>query len=155
MPFDGTYFPAPTPSDTGLFPIWSRHGCRLWFETRLRRDPRGGANLLRAPHPADRDLVVAGLLREAKGLISDPENWTRRTYRSFGGQRCAVGALRAAAKRLDDPSIAWSAHALLIDVARSRGFTNVETMNDRSSHAAVLAVFDQAIRTAERAPAAR
>jgi hypothetical protein len=62
-----------------------------------------------------------------------------------------VGALRAAAKRLEDPSIAWSAHALLIDVARSRGFTNVETMNDRSSHAAVLAVFDQAIRTAERA----
>ncbi len=151
MPFDGTYFPAPTPSDTGLFPIWSRHGCRLWFETRLRRDRRGAAKLLRAPHPADHDLAVAELLREAKGLISEPEDWTRRTYRSFGGQRCAIGALRAAAKRLDDPSIAWSAHALLIDVARSRGFTNVETMNDRSSHTAVLAAFDQAIRTAERA----
>jgi hypothetical protein len=155
MPFDGTYFPAPTPSDTGLFPIWSRHGCRLWFGARLSRDRRDATNLLRAPHPTDRDLAVAGLLREAKGLIGDPENWTRRTYRSFGGQRCAVGALRAAAKRLGDPSIAWTAHALLIDVARSRGFTNVETMNDRSSHAAVLAVFDQAIRTAERAPAAR
>ncbi len=155
MPFDGTYFPAPRPSDTGLFPIWSRHGCRLWFGARLRRDRRDAATLLRAPHPADRDLAVAGLLREAKGLIDDPETWTRRTYRSFGGQRCAVGALRAAAKRLDDPSIAWSAHALLIDVARSRGFTNVETMNDRSSHAAVLAAFDQAIRTAERGPAAR
>jgi hypothetical protein len=153
MPFDGTYFPAPTPSDTGLFPIWSRHGCRLWFEARLRRN-RSSDALLRAPVPADRDLAVAGLLREAKGMISDPENWTRRTYRSFGGQRCAVGALRAAAKRLDDPGIAWSAHALLIDVARSRGFTNVETMNDRSSHAAVLAAFDQAIRTAERSPAA-
>jgi hypothetical protein len=149
MPFDGTYFPAPTPSDTGLFPIWSRHGCRLWFEARLRRN-RGGDALLRAPLPGEHDLAVAGLLREAKGMISDPENWTRRTYRSFGGQRCAVGALRAAAKRLDDPSIAWSAHSLLIDVARSRGFTNVETMNDRSSHAAVLAAFDQAIRSAER-----
>jgi hypothetical protein len=153
MPFDGTYFPAPTPSDTGLFPIWSRHGCRLWFDARLRRSRLGDA-LLRAPMPADRGMEVAGLLREAKGMIGDPENWTRRTYRSFGGQRCAVGALRAAAKRLDDPSIAWSAHALLIDVARSRGFTNVETMNDRSSHAAVLAAFDQAIRTAERSPAA-
>jgi len=155
MPFDGTYFPAPTPSDTGLFPLWSRHGCRLWFTARLRRDRRGApelgvSGLLRAPLPDDRDAAVAELLREAKGLISDPENWTRRTYRSFGGQRCAVGALRAAAKRLDDPGIAWSAHARLIDVARSRGFTNVETMNDRSSHAAVLAAFDQAIGAAER-----
>lgn len=73
MPFDGTYFPAPRPSDTGLFPIWSRHGCRLWFGARLRRDRRDAATLLRAPHPADRDLAVAGLLREAKGLIDDPE----------------------------------------------------------------------------------
>jgi hypothetical protein len=150
MPFDGAYFPAPTPSDTGLFPLWSRHGSRLWLKTRLRRERRGASSLLRAPLPADRDLAVAALLREAKGLISEPETWTRRTYRSFGGQRCAVGALRAAAKRLDDAGIAWSAHALLINVARSRGFTNVETMNDRSSHAAVLAAFDQAITAAER-----
>ncbi|HTV44582.1 MAG TPA: hypothetical protein VMF05_04640 [Stellaceae bacterium] len=155
MPFDGTYFPAPRPSDTGLFPIWSRHGCRLWFQSRLRRDKRRPVALLRAPLPTEHDLAVADLLREAKGLIIDPENWTRRTYRSLGGQRCAIGALRAAAKRLDDPSIAWAAHSLLIDVARSRGFTNVETMNDRSSHGAVLAAFDQAIRTAERGPAAR
>ena len=153
MPFDGTYFPAPTPYDTGLFPIWSRHGCRLWFETRLRRKKKCRADAVRAPTPATATLPSPGLLRDAKGMIADPKNWTRRTYRSFGGQRCAVGALRAAAKRLDDPAIAWSAHALLINVARSRGFTNVETMNDRSSHAAVMAAFDQAIRTAERTAA--
>ena len=155
MPFDGTYFPAPTPSDTGLFPIWSRHGCRLWFGARVHGGKRQAPTALRAPLAEDRDLAVADLLREARGLIVSPETWTRRTYRSFGGQRCAVGALRAAAKRLDDPGIAWSAHALLIDVARSRGFTNVETMNDRSSHAAVLAAFEQAIRAAERTPPAR
>jgi hypothetical protein len=150
MPFDGRYFPTPTPYDTGLFPIWSRHGCRLWFEARLHRKKNTAPSALRAPSPADRNLAVADLLRDAKELINGPKDWTRRTYRSFGGQRCAVGALRAAAKRLTDPSIGWSAHALLIDVARSRGFTNVETMNDRSSHAAVLAAFDQAIRAAER-----
>jgi hypothetical protein len=150
MPFDGTYFPATTPYDTGLFPLWSRHGCRLWFQARLRSKNPAPPSLLRAPTPADRGLAVADLLRDAKEMIADPKDWTRRTYRSFGGQRCAVGALRAAAKRLDDPTVAWSAHALLIDVARSRGFTNVETMNDRSSHAAVMAAFDQAIRTAER-----
>ena len=105
--------------------------------------------------PTERDLAVADLLRDAKALIDEPKNWTRRTYRSFGGQRCAVGALRAAAKRLNDPTIGWSAHALLIDVARSRGFTNVETMNDRSSQAAVLSAFDQAIAMAERGIPAR
>lgn len=155
MPFDGTYFPATTPYDTGLFPLWSRHGCRLWFQARVRGKKPAAPTALRAPTPAERGLVVADVLRDAKEMISDPKDWTRRTYRSFGGQRCAVGALRAATKRLDDPTIAWSAHALLIDVARSRGFTNVETMNDRSSHAAVMAAFDQAIRSAERGSVSR
>jgi hypothetical protein len=150
MPFDGTYFPATAPYDTGLFPLWSRQGSRLWFHARLRGKKPAAPTMLRAPTPAERGLAVADLLRDAKDLVADPKDWTRRTYRSFGGQRCAVGALRAAAKRLNDPALAWSAHALLIDVARSRGFTNVETMNDRSSHAAVMAAFDQAIRTAER-----
>ena len=155
MPFDGTYFPAPTPYDTGLFPIWSRHGCRLWFDARLRRKKNFAPSLLRAPLPTERDLAVADLLRDAKALIDEPKNWTRRTYRSFGGQRCAVGALRAAAKRLNDPTIGWSAHALLINVARSRGFTNVETMNDRSPQAVVLSAFDQAIAMAEHGIPAR
>lgn len=155
MPFDGTYFPATTSYDTGLFPLWSRHGCRLWFHNRLRAKKTAAPSMLRAPLPMERGLAVADLLRDAKDMIADPKGWTRRTYRSFGGQRCAVGALRAAAKRLEDPTIAWSAHALLIDVARSRGFTNVETMNDRSSHAAVMAAFDQAIRTAERGAVSR
>ena len=150
MPFDGTYFPATTPYDTGLFPLWSRQGCRLWYQTRLHGKKATAPTMLRAPTPAERGLAVADLLRDAKDTIVDPMDWTRRTYRSFGGQRCAVGALRAAAKRLNDPTIAWSAHAMLIYVARSRGFTNVETMNDRSSHAAVMGAFDQAIRTAER-----
>ena len=155
MPFDGTYFPATAPHDTGLFPLWSRHGCRLWLQTRLRGKKPAVPTMLRAPTPAARGPAVAEVLRDAKDMIADSKDWTRRTYRSFGGQRCAVGALRAAAKRLDDPAIAWVAHALLIDVARSRGFTNVETMNDRSSHAAVMAAFDQAIRVAERGAASR
>ena len=91
MPFDGTHFPA-TPTvyyDTGLFPLWSRHGCRLWFQTRLRGKTPVRTIMLRAPVPAEHDLAVADLLRDAKEMIADPKDWTRRTYRSLGGQRCA------------------------------------------------------------------
>lgn len=73
----------------------------------------------------------------------------RGTYWWFPGRRCAVGALRAAAKRVKDPVPAWLAHSFLTSVARSRGFVNVEAMNDRSSHAAVLQAFGDAITLVE------
>jgi hypothetical protein len=146
MPFDGTDFRAPPALDTGIFPLWSKHGFRLWLKARFRPEARRVLPVgLPAPSPVDRDAAVAQLLRDARELIADPRSWTQRIYRSFRGRRCAVGALRAAASGLDDPSIAWSAHGLLIKIARSRGFTNVEAMNDRSSHAAVLRAFDEAI----------
>jgi hypothetical protein len=53
------------------------------------------------------------------------------------------------------PSPAWSGHELLINIASSRGFASVEAMNDRSSHAAVLAAFDEAIALAQSAALAR
>jgi hypothetical protein len=149
MPFDGTDFRAPPALDTGIFPLWSKHGFRLWLKTRFRPENRKIVPVvLRAPLPTKRDAAVAQLLRDARELIADPRNWTQRIYRSFRGRRCAVGALRAAASRLDDPTLAWSAHGMLIKIARSRGFTNVEAMNDRSSHAAVLRAFDEAIALA-------
>ena len=149
MPFDGTDFRAPAALDTGIFPLWSKHGFRLWLKARFRQEERRTDPVaLRAPSPCERDVAVAQLLRDARSLIADPRDWTQRIYRSFRGRRCAVGALRAAASGLDDPSLAWSAHGLLIKIARSRGFTNVEAMNDRSSHAAVLRAFDEAIALA-------
>ncbi|HZU88079.1 MAG TPA: hypothetical protein VE993_02365, partial [Stellaceae bacterium] len=135
MPFDGTGCSAPKASDTGLFPIWTKHGRRLLREARHRE----GTVALRA---RDHDIAVARLLRDARTLIEDPRHWAQRRYWTFSGRRCAVGALRAAARGLIDPGIAWSAHNLLIAVARSRGFGTVEEMNDRSSHAEVLRAFD-------------
>ena len=157
MPFDGTGLQTPTVFDTGIFPIWSRHGGRLWLKACFRRERRERITeaLLRAPAPADREEAVEQLLRDARDLIEDPRYWMRGTYRWFHGRRCAVGALRAAARRVKDPVPAWAAHAYLITVARSRGFTNVEAMNDRSSHAAVLRAFDEAITLAHAATAMR
>jgi hypothetical protein len=157
MPFDGTYFARPTVRDTGLFPIWSTWGCRLWVETRFCRGKSGNTDgIMRVwLTPADHDAAIIQLLQDAKGLIADAKTWTRGTYGTLRARRCAVGALRAAARRLDGPTPAWAAHELLIDIARSRGFSSVEAMNDRSSHAAVLAAFDQAIATAQRAAPAR
>jgi hypothetical protein len=150
MPFDGTDFRAPAALDTGIFPLWSKHGFRLWIKTRFRPQSRAKTMpaVLRAPAQPDRSAAIVQLLRDARALIADPDDWTQRTYWSFRGRRCAVGALRAAARQLTDPGVAWSAHGLLIRVARSRGFTNVEAMNDRSPHAAVLRAFDQAIALA-------
>jgi hypothetical protein len=150
MPFDGTELGAPAALDTGLFPIWSRHGCRLWFEARSRRGRGKTAAVgLRAPVAPDYPVQTVRLLEDARELIKDPQHWTQGTYRSFRGRRCAVGALRAIARRLSGPNPAWAAHRLLIDIARSRGFASVEAMNDHSSHRDVLSAFDEAIRRAE------
>jgi hypothetical protein len=156
MPFDGTGLPTPTVPNTGLFPPWSRHCWRLWFES-LGFTPEH-TEITRIFLPAvpgrDRDTAVVRLLQDARGLIEDPRNWTKGSYRSLGGRRCAVGALRAAAKRLDDPRIAFSAHALLIKVAGAHGFSSVEMMNDKSGHASVLHLFDKAIAAARITEAA-
>jgi len=119
-------------------PVLDRHLIRR------RRDGKRWEPVLRAPSPADRDAAIVELLRNAKELIKDPKDSTRGTYRSLRGRYRAVGALRAASKRLKDPNPAWAAHDLLIRVARAHRFTSVEAMNDRSSHDAVLAAFDEA-----------
>jgi hypothetical protein len=103
---------------------------------------------LRVLSPSDREIAIVDLLQDAKELIENPKNWTQGRYATISGRRCAVGALRAAASRVDDRNLARSAHDLLIGVARSHGFTSVEAMNDHSSHAAVLALFDEAIALA-------
>ena len=151
MPLDGIDFGTPAPLDTGLFPIWSKHGRRLWAATHTRRDRRGKAApaTLRVPLSPEHGAITVRLLQDARELIEDPNHWTQGTYRSFRGRRCAVGALRVAARRSNGPEPAWAAHQLLINIARSRGFASVEAMNDHSSHGAVLGAFDEAIAWAE------
>jgi hypothetical protein len=54
MAFDGADYGVAVTLDTGLFPIWSKHGCRRWLETRFgRARPGKGGALLRTPFISD------------------------------------------------------------------------------------------------------
>ena len=149
MPFDGRDFDTPKVLDTGLFPIWTKQGRRIWVSARFRGKTTGKTGEAGADFSSVRAAAVVRLLEDAKRLIEDRQTWAQRNYWRFSGRRCAIGALRAAAKSLDDPAIAWAAHAFLIKVARTRGFSSVEAINDRLSHTDVLRVFDKAIAAAQ------
>lgn len=138
MPFDGTeFFPSPRPF-RGAF------GRGL----RARLEPQQPET---APFaPPDPRTAALGLLEAAKRLIEDERDWVQRAYKTASGQHCAMGALHAAAGGFDD-AVLILAHWRLLHAARTRGFQAVERMNDCSTHADVLAAFDEAIAAARRA----
>jgi hypothetical protein len=144
MPFDGVA-DVEIVSAEQVFPsLWAAGG-RLWIRSRFRRWGRQPAV---AFSPGAHYAAAALLLEDAKSLIEDRSRWLQGTYRWFRGRRCAIGALCAAAAKIDDMRVAQSAHALLLAVADSRRFTSVEGMNDHSSHAQVMSAFDQAVALA-------
>jgi hypothetical protein len=100
-----------------------------------------------APEPAA--SPVLRLLRQARGLVAAPERWVRGKYEAEDERYCAVGALRAASRRLGDADALRRAHRTLLQIAIRRGFQSVERMNDESSHHHVLSALDEAIRKAE------
>ncbi len=118
---------------------------RTWARLRglLPASPGGRGRL-----PSDSALC---LLWAARALIEAEGDWARGAYRTSDGRHCTVGALRKAAR---DPQcqygrrIRHEAHGLMLGVARGRGFDSVERMNDKSTHAEVLAAFDAAIARA-------
>jgi hypothetical protein len=139
MPFDSAEFFSGNPS-------------RVPPGRRRRRAMDAAASLLRrmlrSVPPEPTDIALLRVLEEARGLIELPEDWTRGTYESWCGERCAVGALRAAAAHLAHPAAGSAAHALLVGVALRRGYPSIEAMNDRSRHDEVLAAFDEALTAA-------
>jgi hypothetical protein len=150
MPFDGVEFlrrslPQRSPSSIKTTDIWQRHWHRP-FETK-RAEPAESA-------PDRKALATLRLLGEARHRIEARQRWTRGVYETAGGKYCAVGALRAAGWRLQDAAAQKLAHALLLRVARGRGFRSVQRMNDRSTHEQVLLAFDEAIATAQSRVAA-
>jgi len=102
---------------------------------------------LPASRPAVAEPTVGHLLITARGMIEQEGRWIRGHYATLDGRHCAVGALRAAALRLDARRVGKMAHDVLRDVARQRGFRSIEQMNDHSTHSEVIAAFDTAILT--------
>lgn len=145
MPFDGLNYP--NPATQPKTSVWAR----AWM--RLTRRGETLAPLIRKqipvdlldPIPINQAERTLRVLRIGRALIEDPRDWTKGYYETLNGRRCAVGALRAAARRLNIPTTHSGAHAVLLSVAKRRGFHDVESMNDTSTHQQVLRAFDHAI----------
>ncbi|MGH7078337.1 MAG: DUF6197 family protein [Acetobacteraceae bacterium] len=148
MPFDGREFVGTATSQqlgqgvvvSTSAPLFRRIGreCKFaglrWFALLMP----GRAPSVSEPTPGD-------LLRMARALIEDENQWTRRFYETRDRRYCAVGALRAAARGLRCYRSFETAERMLHGLARQHGFRDMEQMNDSSTHGAVLALFDTAI----------
>ena len=145
MPFDGSDFSRfPQPSPPGPSPLAvALAKVQMWLAwawEALRSFAPAGR------HVPERQLhaSAAGLLRTARTLIEAEENWTVGTYRTTDGRYCAIGALRTAARGVYERNVRQVAHHHLLAVAQERGFRSVEQLNDKSTHAEVLGIFDAA-----------
>lgn len=149
MPFDGSELFGTTLDTAAL----AKQHTGMWW--RMRRFARAlvpgmrtsplGVPLAPALTPEQTTLQV---LQLARTLIEDERHWIQRRYETLDGRRCAVGALRSASRLLDLRGQPNGPHNMLLAVAIGRGFTDVEKMNDHSSHGQVLSAFDQAISRA-------
>ena len=106
------------------------------------------------------------ILKRARALLQPFENWTQNSLaRNRSGahvrvgsknacQLCLIGATHRASYGLGADGI-WGALDRLAEAAGSRGFEDASSFNDRqphtpTGHAAVLALFDEAIELAEK-----
>lgn len=138
MPFDGLgYSPSPAkPSALGRL--------LQFFQ---RSTPTVETQPIRAfqPVPTQPEAIPLQVLTIGKALIEDRKDWVQRRYETRDGRRCAVGAIRGAARLMNLHGPLTGANAIMLSVAMSRGFNDIESLNDNSSHRQVLSAFDEAI----------
>jgi hypothetical protein len=137
MPFDGAEFLRPRPAPPQLRGGW-RSRCAAVLRT-----------ILFLPRPTTMPEALLQILEEARGLIEQRDDWVRGAYQTSAGERCAVGALRAASSLLNHPAAGAAAQRLIEEIVRQRGFEAIEAMNDHAGHGKILSVFDAAIATVE------
>ena len=147
MPFDGSEFIATpgrtSPPQPGLWALLRQTARRM--RPGARGLPLQFPGVLPSNSPGATTVQVLGL---ARTLIEDERNWIQRRYETLDGRRCAVGALRSASRLLAVRCVNSEAHNLLLEVAVGRGFSDIEKMNDHSTHGQVVSAFDIAIARA-------
>jgi hypothetical protein len=150
MPFDGATYV--TPSVIPAQPnFWQRVGqfARTGRWAPAKPEP---ARAFYAPLEVSTDNLTVQTLKIGRALIEDRKDWVQRRYETRDGRRCAVGALRGAARLLNVRGQQSAATSYLLAVANGRGFNDIESMNDNSSHKQVLSAFDDAIARASLQP---
>src|SRR3954447_16534933 len=148
MPFDGLHYLAPATKPS----LWTRFSNYVIGVPPVSKAVP--AHLFQPVPATQPDALAAQVLTSGRALIEDRKDWVQPRYETRDGRRCAVGALRGAARLLNVPSPQTGANAVLLSVAMSRGFNDIESMNDNSTHRQVLSFFDEAIPRASRYPAA-
>ena len=151
MPFDGSEFigTAVIPSEPER-----RESQGAWQRIRqltrsLRVRGRGLPFVVPVSDPmVTPEAVSLQVLRLARSLIADEHNWIQRRYETLDGRRCAVGALRGAVRLLGVRGGGIEPHNALLSIAIARGFTDIEKMNDHSTHDQLISAFDEAIARA-------
>lgn len=143
MPFDGLGF---VTTQQQKVSIWGRIGQFVWGAPPAKPLAKSFQPL----SPAQADNATLQVLQIGRALIEDRKDWVQRRYETRDGRRCAVGALRGAARLMNLQGPQSGANAILLSVAMSRGFNDIESMNDNSSHRQVLSAFDEAIARARQ-----
>lgn len=149
MPFDGSDFRVPPPVQTSPVPTEGRMWGRIKALALRSRALQQFWSFAPGDPIVPSEVSAVHLLRSARALIELEDRWVQGRYETVRGRRCAMGALQAAARVLRDPRAFEEAKDLLRAEAVLRGYSHVEKMNDRSTHAQVLAAFDAAIARAE------
>ncbi len=148
MPFDGLGYVSTTTTPISKPSIWTRLSHLMFGAPPVSKSiPLHAFQPLPAGQP---DAVTLQVLTVGRALIEDRKDWVQRRYETRDGRRCAVGALRGAARLMNLHGPQTGANTILLSVAMSRGFNDIESMNDNSSHRQVISAFDEAIGRARQ-----
>ncbi len=148
MPFDGLGYVSSKTSSPAEPSFWTRLSHLLFGAPPISKEIPLQA--FQPISPGQPDAVTLQVLTVGRALIEDRKDWVQRRYETRDGRRCAVGALRGAARLMNLHGPQTGANTILLSVAMGRGFNDIESMNDNSSHRQVISAFDEAIARARQ-----
>lgn len=89
-------------------------------------------------------MNVVDVLRLGQDRIFKEDNWCQYTGYDSQGRYCAVGAIGAAVRYCHHDIVRKAVYELDI-TAMSYGFSGIVKLNDKTTHAFVMRIFDETI----------